>query len=138
MGYRVPSKARLLEAIERVLTASGAIPSQTLLTSLVADELHAEDPAFRVSGERVRRVALASPRIKIQITARRTDDQPIPDRCPVCGQALSVKRNATLDGRLVALESKCTSCPYWTGSRRRVPMRYQFHMRSWFGTKQPK
>ncbi len=135
MGYRIPSKRRLLDVIERVLDESGAVRSQTLLTSLVTERLHEQDPTFRISGERIRRVALTSPRVSIQITARRTEDLAPPTICPVCGDKMRTRKNATLDGRAVNLESKCGRCPYWTGADRRVPMRYAFHVRSWFGTR---
>lgn len=132
MGYRIPSRTRLREAIAEVLLDAGAVRSQTQLAELVAERLHEEDPTFRVAGERVRRIAVEMPQVRVTITARRShDDVEGLSDCPVCGHGLRIRQNQTLDGGVVPLDRRCSHCPYWTGQDRRVPTRYAFHYRTW-------
>ena len=46
--------------------------------------------------------------------------------CPVCGGELKVIKNKTLYGWNISLGYICTQCPYWTGQKKRVPVRYVF------------
>ncbi len=99
------------------------------LVHLVNDKLAQEDPRYRVSAQRVRRVAATHPRLRVQIHTRRAEARSLLKHCPVCGHPLQRVENQTLSGSRVVLEARCTACPYWTGRARRIPVRYVFHKR---------
>lgn len=131
MTYRIPSVEKIRDVIRRVLTRTRGLGSLRELTDLVAEELQEEDPRYRVGPERVRRVASRMNAVRTTIHTRRSENVALREVCPVCGGRLRAVRNKTLTGKDVALEVRCTACPYWTGRERRVPVRYAFHLREW-------
>lgn len=131
MAYRIPSTEVVREALRRVLSRNRGVSSLSELTELVAEELQEEDPRYRLGTERLRRIATRMNAVRTTIYTRRGGSTPFASDCPVCGASLERVRNRTLTGADVALESRCTACPYWTGRDRRVPIRYAFHVREW-------
>lgn len=132
MAYRIPDKETLEVAIRRALAQSGGAGSLSALLQLVTEELQRQDPRYRVGPVRLRRVASQHNAVRTTIHTRRaSSDEALRDACPVCGGVLKTVRNRTLTGETVALESRCTACPYWSGRHRRVPVRYAFHVREW-------
>ncbi|MDR0198542.1 MAG: hypothetical protein LBI08_02230 [Methanomassiliicoccaceae archaeon] len=124
--YRIPDDDRLEKAIVAVVRKEGHVRSQAEMTSLVLSELRKEDPEYRVSGERIRRVAIERNILRVDIDYNMQDDRSLPDVCPVCGYPMAAVSNSTLDGRESKVGRQCTKCPYHTGSRRRTPGRYTF------------
>lgn len=129
MGYTVPSDEEVLGALMRVMAREGTVTSQRELRQEVLEELRVLEPDYAVSGERVRQLAIRSGYVDLEIRAGETDRDP-PDRCIVCGDGFEKVRNRTLDDRTVTIGWSCTTCPYWTGEDRRVPLRYTFHSKS--------
>jgi SepF-like predicted cell division protein (DUF552 family) len=127
--YKVPSDNDVLEAIQKAMTGNHIIRSQTELRALVQAELKAKDPAFSITNERLRRIALEKAGLQIEMQSRELEDGPALARCPVCKSPLKATKNDTIYGGTVTLGFKCTKCPYWTGIKRRVPTRYTFYMR---------
>lgn len=128
MGRRVDPE-RLEHALVHVLERSGGVRTLNRLVERVNEALAEDDPQYRVSPERLRRVAATHPRLRVQIHTRRAETRRLRPDCPVCGHGLERVENQTLSGSRVVLEARCTACPYWTGRARRVPVRYAFHMR---------
>lgn len=126
MGYRVPSDEEVLGALTRVLSRERTVETQHRLRDAVLAELHLLDASYRVSGERVRQLAVRSRYVELEIETGVTDEDP-PGACPVCGGEFQSVRNRTLDGKTVTIQWRCTRCPYRTGEDRRVPLRYVFH-----------
>jgi len=124
--YRVPDDDRLEKAIAAVVKKEGHIRSQAEMTGLVLSELRKEDPEYRVSGERIRRIAIERNILRVDIDYNLQDDRSLPDVCPVCGYPMAAVSNSTLDGRESKVGRQCTKCPYQTGSKRRTPGRYTF------------
>lgn len=127
MGYRIPPSDLLADIISALLRRRPTVSSQRKLTELVLRELKSIDPDYTASEERIRRVAIDSGAAKIEIHCREAEERSRYTRCPVCGSKMNRIRNETIFGGTVTLGYKCTKCPYWTGLKRRVPIRYVFY-----------
>jgi len=126
MAYRKPDDDRLEKAILAVIGSERQIRSQKMMTDLVLNELRKEHDDYRVSGERIRRVAIERNILKIDIEYNQHDDRSSPDVCPVCGYPMAIVSNSTLKGGAAKIGRQCTKCPYQTGAKRRSPGRYTF------------
>ncbi|MCL2785783.1 MAG: hypothetical protein FWD81_00975 [Methanomassiliicoccaceae archaeon] len=126
MPYSIPNDDRLEEAIRAVIGRDTQIRSQSMMTDLVLKELRKESEDYRVSGERIRRVAIERNILRIDIDYNQHDDRTSPDVCPVCGYPMAAVNNTTLSGGAARIGRQCTKCPYQTGSKRRTPGRYTF------------
>jgi DNA-directed RNA polymerase subunit RPC12/RpoP len=127
--YRIPKDEVVVTAIARVTAARHLIPSQRQLRRLVAKALRGEEN-YRVSGARVRRLAIDSGLVSLQIICRESAEKTrTMVRCPVCGERVRRVRNMTVWGGTVTLGFRCPTCGYWTGLRRRIPTRYVFTRR---------
>ncbi|MFQ6013217.1 MAG: hypothetical protein ACE5LS_06200 [Thermoplasmata archaeon] len=124
-SYRIPSRARVEGALQRVLGRRKTITSQRELKELLDREMARED-GYRVSGPRARRIAYDSGLVRMEIESRETQEMRTLHRCPVCGHRLDLVKNMTVFGGTVTLGYRCRNCPYWTGLKRRVPTRYTF------------
>ncbi|MBN1109740.1 MAG: hypothetical protein JXA45_03155 [Methanomassiliicoccales archaeon] len=128
MVYRIPSPKVLEDSIRRVIREHQSIPSQRRFTELVLEDLKKKNPEYRVGEVRLRRMALLRNLARVTIQYRETRDMSRKGRCPVCSSPTEELHNMTLEDRTVELGFKCTKCPYWTGPRKRVPVRYIFTM----------
>lgn len=124
--YKIPCDDRLEEAIRSVMGRERRIESQAAMTELVLGELRRECAEYRVSGERIRKIAVERDILRLEIEYNLYDEPSSPDICPVCGYPMDVIENATLDGRETDIGRKCTKCPYQIGLRKRTPGRYMF------------
>jgi len=127
--YKVPSDEEVVEAIQKAMTGSHIVRSQTELRALVQTELKVKDPAYSITNERLRRIALEKVGLAIEMQSRELEDGPALSKCPVCKSPLKATKNVTIYGGTVTLGFKCTKCPFWTGVKRRVPTRYTFYIR---------
>jgi hypothetical protein len=126
VGYRLPSDERLVEAVEEALVRHPIVDSQRALADHVRAILHEADPDYRVSGERVRRVAVREGLAEVRVETGTTDEDPR-DACPVCETELEAVENRTLDGGRTVVGTRCPACGYSTGARHEVPLRYEFN-----------
>ncbi len=127
MSYRIPPSDLLVDVIKEVVKKHLTVSSQRKLTELVLRRLKDIDKEYAASEERIRRVAIDSGVAKIEIHCREGEEKSRYSRCPVCGSKMVRIRNETVFGGTVTLGYKCTKCPYWTGLRRRIPIRYVFY-----------
>ncbi len=127
--YRIPSDERIKESLARVFATRHEVDSQRKLKALVEKDLRGEE-AFRVGGTRLRRIAIESGLVDLEIRCRETQEMKSLIRCPVCGERLRRVRNMTVFGGTVTLGYRCSRCHYWTGLKRRVPTRYVFTRRT--------
>ena len=125
MAYRIPKDNQILAALRRATDLKPLVDSQRKLKRLVEKELRGEEN-FRVGEERLRRIAIDSALFDLRIATRETGERKSMMKCPVCGARLGRLRNMTVFGGTVTLGYKCGTCGYWTGIRRRVPVRYTF------------
>jgi transposase-like protein len=127
MSYRVPTAEVLAVAISDVLREHGAISSQRLFAEFVLEKLKRLDKDYAVSEERVRRVAIQSGLVKVEVETRDSGVRTKMGRCPVCGARMRKVRNETIYGGSVILGYRCTSCPYSMGTTKKIPTKYIFH-----------
>ncbi len=123
--YRIPSEEQIRAAIGRVFQTRHEVTSQRALKRLVERDLRGSEN-FRVGEERVRLVAIESGLVRLQIHTREADQKKGLTKCPVCGERVQRLKNETVYGGTVTLGFKCPKCGYWSGLRRRVPVRYVF------------
>lgn len=126
--YRVPDDERVRASLERVFSTRREVDSQRKLKRLVEKDLKS-DETFRVGEQRVRKIAIDSGIVNLEIHSRETQSKKSMVKCPVCEERLTRVRNMTVFGGTVTLGYRCNRCGYWTGLRRRVPTRYVFTRR---------
>ncbi len=124
-AYRVPSDARVVEAIEEALGRHPIVDSQEQLGELVGRVLQEEDEHYRVSGARVRRLAVQEGLVRVQVETGTTGEPPR-EACPVCDGEVDAVRNRTLTGGETVVGVRCSRCAYEAGARHEVPLRYGF------------
>ena len=128
MAYRIPSAKVLEDSIRRIIREQQSIPSQRRFTELVLEDLKKKNPEYKVGEERVRRMAILRNLARVTIQYRETREPSRKRRCPVCSSPTEELHNLTLEDQLVELGFRCTKCPFWTGPRKRVPVRYIFSL----------
>lgn len=126
MSYSIPSDDKLAEAIFVVMYRNQQVRSQREMASLVRTEINKDGSDYRVSGERIRRVAMNRDMLQLVIEYNESDSEDLPDTCPVCKNVMSPIMNRTLDGGTIEVLRKCTVCPYSVGTKMRLPGRYTF------------
>jgi uncharacterized protein with PIN domain len=127
MGYEIPKEEEVSEIITKILERRGVIESQAELHREVMKHLKRRNKDYKLSERRMRIIALSNKSVALEIRYKLTD-KVVEDmeKCPVCGGNMARIENSTLDGKKVIIGFKCTSCPYWTGKKLRVPIRYIF------------
>ncbi len=127
MPYLIPDEELVKDALLRVMSEKVVVESQAELLREVLKHLRRYNLEYTISGRRLRIIALKIPDIQVEIrckvTRRVVEDM---HTCPVCGGEMIKIENMTLSGGSVVTGFRCTSCPYWTGKKLRVPVRYIF------------
>ena len=126
--YRVPKNEQILDALKSIFLRRRVVNSQRELKKLAEKELRS-DEEFKVGEQRLRHIVMDSGLVDVEIHCRESLEKRHLSKCPVCGSKLKKVRNLTVFGGSVTLGFKCHSCAYWTGLRKRVPMRYVFTRR---------
>lgn len=129
MNYHIPSDEQVESATKKVLKKFRTVQSQNRLRYLVIKELKTKKKKIGVSGSRLRKIAINSNFVKLEIHSREGDPKKILARCPVCGSVLKRVKNLTIWGGEVTIEFSCSNCGYWTGKKKRIPTRYVFHLK---------
>lgn len=127
MSYRIPPADTLAEAISEALEGRPMVVSQQKLTEMVLKKLKDKDPNYAATEERIRKLLIDRNLAKIEIHTREAEDRSRHGRCPVCSSKMKRIQNETIFGGTVTLGHKCIKCPYWTGLKRRIPIRYVFY-----------
>ena len=128
--YRIPKSDRVIIAIRDVLARYKVVYSQKKLKELVEKELNHNDDNFKVGGTRLRLLAIDAGIAHVEVHCKETGQQKDAlTGCPVCGSKLTKSKNQTVFGGTVTLGQKCPVCTYWTGMKRRVPVRYVFNIK---------
>jgi hypothetical protein len=130
MTYHIPSDSQVRNALRKVLKKAHTIPSQTLLKSLISEELNTKKKTYGISPQRLRLIAIESPFVSLEIQSREGDPKKSLTHCPVCHHKLTQVKNLTIWGGVVTIQLHCKFCKYWTGKKKRVPTRYIFHYKT--------
>ncbi len=130
MSYEIPQEEEVRDIILKIMKRRGVIESQAELHREVMKHLRRRNKNYKLSGRRMRIIALSTGKVSIEIRYKLTDKS-VDDmkKCSVCGGDMVKIENTTLDGEKVIIGYKCTSCPYWTGKKLRIPIRYIFRYR---------
>jgi hypothetical protein len=129
MSYHIPSDEQIKTALNNVLKKFRTVHSQIRLKELVTKELNTKKEKIGVTGSRLRKIAINSDFVKLEIHSREGDPKKIMTKCPVCGSNLKRVKNLTIWGGEVTIEFRCPTCGYWTGKKKRIPTRYVFHLK---------
>ena len=129
MSYYIPSDEQVEKSLIKVLKKNRTIPSQSKLKDLVTKELTTKKRKTGLTGYRLRKIALNSGLVKLEIHTREGDPKRIMNKCPVCDSPLKRVKNLTIWGGEVTIEFRCTHCGYWTGKKKRIPTKYVFHLK---------
>ena len=129
MSYHIPSDNQIEVALKKILNKNRTIQSQKKLKQLIVKELNSKKKTFGVSESRLRKIAINSNFVKLEIHSREGDPSRLLAKCPVCGSTLKRVKNLTIWGGEVTIEFNCSNCSYWTGKKKRIPTRYVFHLK---------
>jgi hypothetical protein len=130
MRYHIPSDEQVLNGLEKVLKEFRTVHSQNKLKKLVAKKLSTKKKNYNVSASRLRKIAINSDFVKLEIQSREGDPKKLMTKCPVCSNTLKRVKNLTIWGGEVTIEFRCNKCSYWTGKKKRIPTRYIFHFKN--------
>jgi hypothetical protein len=129
MKYHIASDEQIQKSIEKVIKQYRTVNSQSKLRELIAKDLKTKKIIYGVSPQRIRNIAINSNFVKLEIHTREGDPKKLMTKCPVCGHILKRVKNLTIWGGEVTIEFNCNICGYWTGKKKRIPIRYVFHKR---------
>lgn len=129
MTYHIASDDQIKKSLKKVITKYRTVHSQSRLRSLIIKELSNKKEKYTVSNTRLRNIAINSNFIKFEIHSREGDPRKTMNKCPVCNSNLKRVKNLTIWGGEVTIEFKCSKCGYWTGKKKRIPTRYDFHLK---------
>jgi len=129
MSYHITSDNKVKIALKKILKENRTINSQKRLKKLIVKELNTKKKTFGVSESRLRKIAINSNFVKLEIHSREGDPRRLLVKCPVCGSSLKRVKNLTIWGGEVTIEFSCYNCGYWTGKKKRIPTRYVFHLK---------
>ena len=125
MTYSIPSDEKVIDAIFYVMYRHPQVRSQREMVDLVTAELNRSGGDYRISGQRIRRLAIRNDMLVLSISYNESEGE-LPTSCPVCGGNLISVMNSTLDGGTIEVCRRCDACPYTIGTTKRVPGRYSF------------
>lgn len=127
MSRNIAGEDSIVRAVRKVMDTERRVESQRELSELVLKELGTEEGReIRASPSRIRKAAILSGSVKIEISYRESERSEIPEICPVCGSAMAPVYNRTLDGKTVEIKRRCIVCPYSAGKKPMVPGKYIF------------
>lgn len=132
-GAKRARDEEVVAVLVKVMLDEGTVASQTRLAQLVNKQLARR--GMRVTGERVRVLAVKSGLVGVTMRARTDGATPEMERCPVCRSRLKRTANRTLTGTTTQTGYKCSKCPWWTGRDLRIPSHYVFQARVGRGEK---
>lgn len=124
--YRIPGENEVARAVSYVLSRYGTVRSQKELARMVLKVLKNSDKRYRVSGTRVRKIALKYGLAHITVETREAKATDMDIHCPVCGNPMEEIKNRTLDGKTVTIGYTCPVCSYHSKTIPGRPKRYIF------------
>jgi len=127
MTYKIPSDEKVQSVLKNVIKDYRKISTQKKLHQLVSKKLKKGKNKYSVSTNRLRKIAINSDFVKLEIHSREGDPRKSMNKCPVCSDNLKRVKNKTIWGGEVTIEFQCPNCGYWTGKKKRIPTCYVFH-----------
>ena len=119
---KIPKREVVKFVIKSVLHKR-ALSSQEDFSSAVNKELKKVDPAYVVTGRRLRQIAASMPEVKINVELRKGK---MSRKCPVCSSSLKKVWTRNLKGRRILDGLRCQKCAYRASSGKWSPGKYRF------------
>ena len=129
MSYKIVPEELVHQEMMKILEESLIIQSQKRFQEIIIKNLKKVDPQFELSPPRLRRIAARSKDISLEIRCRTSAEKNLEQDCPVCDTRMDYIKNKTLYNWDVNIGHKCPVCGYWTGTERRIPVRYIFKLK---------
>jgi hypothetical protein len=125
--YRIPRSDEVGETIIRVLEEYREVGSQNLLHSLVLRRLKRENQFYKLSPERVKRIAAGLAEVKIFVEKKKSGREA--KKCYVCGSKMEWIEGKNLFGNAARTGKKCVKCGFRVDRPELAPRRYVFYKR---------
>ena len=122
--YKIPNDEEIARAIKKVLSKHKEVRSQALFHDFVLRELRIKSPYYRVSSERIRRIA-SEIGVKIIVDKRKSHIDA--KTCFVCGGVLATMKTKNLEGVEVPAGKRCKTCDFKMDRANLYPKRYIFY-----------
>lgn len=126
MKKNIADDDSIVKAVCEVMKTRPRIDSQREFVNAVLKELSSVTPGVRASAVRIRKAAVLSGSVRLEILYRESERPDLPEICPVCGSAMVSVLNRTLESQTTELKRNCSICTYSTGADVLVPARYTF------------
>ena len=125
--YRIPKDDEVGASILSTMEEYKEIGSQKLLHSLVLKRLRRENQFYKLSPERVKRIAASMPEVKVFVEKRKSVKEAM--KCYICGHPLERIKVKDLFGDPTYAGKKCLKCGFKIDRAMLVPKRYLFYRR---------
>ncbi len=123
--YELPEEEEIRTALYLAMKKHRNFDSLTALHKATLKELKKINSSYAVSPKRVRIIAARSGFINLDIKTKDGDEKPY--ICPVCGGKLEKIKSVSLLGEEIVVGYKCKLCPYKSGVKKSIPVRYHFN-----------
>lgn len=127
MKYKIPDGEMVTKAISEVLDEHREVFSQDSFHQMVQSKLRMDDKKYRVSAERLRRVASTMKNVGIRVVKMRSRLEP--KECFICSGELASFESVDLFGGRTPLGKRCKRCGFEMEKGRLAPRRYVFYRR---------
>lgn len=124
MDKKIPSKEKLTQIVNQVLSSHLKVNSQEELARLSLKRLKREDKSYVVSPVRVKRIALEIPEIEVKAKTKKTVRLQEINSCPICHSKIKPLEVKNLLNRNVLIGYSCTNCAYQSDLEAFMPMKY--------------
>lgn len=126
MPKNVADNNSIIRAVREVMKTHPRIDSQREFVDAVLSKLETISPGMRAGAVRIRKLAVLSGSVKLEMQYRDSERPDMPEICPVCGSSMTTVRTRTLESETVEIKKNCSVCPYSTGTEILLPARYIF------------
>lgn len=127
MMYRIPKNKDVSRSVLAVLKEHKEIGSQKLLHSFVLSKLRKENQFYKLSPERVKRIAASMPEVMVFVEKRKSAKDA--GECFICGHPLEKIKVSDLFGNPTYIGKKCAECGFKIDKPGLAPRRYLFRRR---------
>ncbi|MFQ5815520.1 MAG: hypothetical protein ACE5G7_03380 [Candidatus Hydrothermarchaeaceae archaeon] len=127
MRYKIPDDGLLRKAIREVLREHREVDSQGSLRSMVQSKLRLKDEGYRVSPNRLRRIAADMEDVGIMVVKMRSRHDV--KECYVCGGELTSVESVDIFGGKTSFGRRCKKCGFEMEKEKLAPRRYIFYSR---------
>jgi hypothetical protein len=125
MARKIPSKDTVISTIKDVMSKRSIIYTLNELHLLVRQRLKKENSKYVISIDRLKKLVLQIPEIKIKTKNRRSRKKVL-KICPVCKMHINKLFGKNVFGKSIHMGYKCKNCGYRTDLISLMPKEYVF------------